>query len=290
LLKRWLAYLWIRLPETSGEILSLTVSLSLVLVGVNLVVGLWDVFSVGFFRGVGHIFIVGPLAFYSFLLGPAIVQEVSESARRGHRPTLTKLAMTPFSQTARRFKDGGASRVIEVAISVVGALLFVGILIGFIYLVDRFAGRIGHWLLLVLSVLGIAMWPVTIAVAVVRAVRSGRKVNRAISAWPMGSLSAGEFVRRLMEFNDPLEQAEYVRRVRVAQSEGLASMSRTPVRQLIELAEGQRFLTPDEVPLLVPELASLWRRGSIRTETLRGLTGDVLDELSRLEEGLRLSE
>jgi hypothetical protein len=89
----------------------------------------------------------------------------------------------------------------------------------------------------------------------------------------------------MLALSDAEERAEFIRHVRIEQSEGIITMERGPVRDLLLLLERRENGRYEESAAI----AELRAAGALEASSLRIVSPQVLDELARLEEVLRLN-
>jgi hypothetical protein len=286
-IERLLRMLNFELPNGSKDILNVVVFGGTFLGLLWVILGVVEIGEGNFRLGIGEVVVLPVLSLYAFAWAPstiAILTSVSSGARR---PVRLYAIGAPLILLREKSRNRVVANLGLLLRSLAYMVLTWVPLFGVIFLVVHFGGRIGKDALGVLGIVFACAVPLVILVMVVRMWRSKRRVRRAVR--DAGRPTTMAFLNSFLAFQDSEELAEFVRHIRVLQSEGSVTIGREPIRELSQLLESRRGVSADDSTQYCIELRELIQSGRLTSEALRGVDPQVLDELSKLEEVLRLN-
>ena len=221
---------------------------------------------------------------YSLAWGPAVLTAVNRNLfsrrLRWWEMAVPLVAIWPIVWAAVRF--AGLRIVGHVLWGMLRFVLWTATLLGMFYLLERFAGTAGRFIVIGIKVLLFAVAPAMIIVAVAREVvarvRLRRRIRRADVSTPASFLSA------LAATAGPIEAADFIRLVRTRRTSEVRGLPRQFVREFAAAIESSG---QEEAGDVDADIAAALESKVLTRAMLRQWHGDVLDELGQLDEYLR---
>ncbi len=261
----------------------IAVLLMMVILNVILITGIGVVSLVegNYWYGLGLIVVTTTLVANALAWGPAVLvsvrQQLFSDRLAWHEGLFVLVNVREGAWERLRTYGWGLVRAAAAGLTI--QLIGIAAVFGLFYLLDHFAGDVGHVLVIGLSIALLAIAPVLVVVLVFLELRSRRRVQRMVRG--VTDFSVAWFLENIARLSGPQEVSDYIRTMRLQQGDRLRDLPRAFVRDLERLIEDPPHNEQDLNSALA-KWAGSDEHAKLTVATLEGWRGEVLDELGRL--------
>jgi hypothetical protein len=279
------AYGWQRGENDTETMTVVTTVMVAWMCGLSIVVGVTELVGGEVLLGIADLTFTTLFGAYVLAWGPVLLVAV-RGRWLSDRATLREVALVPVEAAANvapRMREYWRPVGTHMLFALVAQAVGVGIILGAFYLLDHYAGRVGDWVVRIATIGFVLLLPLIIVLAGIREIRSRMRVRRTLRESKM--IDGDEFLRKLCSFDEPAEVAEYIRLLTLRQSTDARTIPSDLVRELVRMIERASAVDGDANVNGAIERAVL--AGELTPSRLDSWSGEVLDELGRLNEMLR---
>jgi hypothetical protein len=240
-------------------------------------------------RGFVDLFVLSIASLYALTWASSAVTISTEAVATGGKAPILLLIMAPLQIAGYKVRTGYIGVLKYIGGMLLGLILILAPILALIWVIFTYGGRIGRDSLTILSIIFASIIPLVLIAALYRYWRSRRRVRRLLAR--LGTPSTIPFLRALLELGDIAERCDFVRQTRIDQSSRSVTIARGPVRELAQLMNRSSTRGFDAVDLnqYSSEIGELLVSGVLSPQSVSVVDNDLLDELARLEEVLRLN-